>query len=240
VLIVEDPLPIRVIDFFKERWRLVASSCAVVLVAGAVIWIAIAKPFSNPYTVVNAGDGKVYKVNVRTGESWLLNGTREYPTSPPSPVSADDFLREADYIDFAITKAKASSVLTEALVIPGHNANTNTIQKMFEQDHQCEIIGWSGQKVDEHTYLVSFTYKTGTGDELGFYFEVNDDVDTVRNIFHGTGLYKKYEKYGIKPGYMLGHDGKSAVPKFNTGGKIIWDDWKDDPVAGSKQPGTSE
>lgn len=233
------PISKPAIDFVKRHRRAVTTFAIIIAATLLLIWLAVARPFAHRYTVVNAGNGKVYKVDRRTGESWLLSGTREIPVGARtySPLSPEE--RSQMELDSAISEAQTSYVLTQAVNRGSLLSNNGTIQQTLERDHYAKIKGWSGQKIDEDTYLVSFKYDNGAGKEFGYYFEVNDAADTVRNIFYGGGLYERYAKYGINPAYMLGHDAaRTPIPNTTNGG-IVWDDWKDDAVVDSKKSQSS-
>jgi hypothetical protein len=235
-----DSLSSRIVGFAKRRWALGIAIGAGVLL---LLWIALARPFSPPYTVVNAGDGKVYKVNRRTGESWLLSGSQEIPVTDQSMESDSE-----SSLDTAVVKAKQSDVLAGVFPnYPSSWSNASVIRGLLEDDHSVKAIkGWNGLKIDEDTYLVSFRYENSSGSDTGLYFEVNLNADIVRNIFVGTPLFETYEKSGIKPTYRLAPDGKSVVSEdrlkwfnksdrtTNEGGETIWDDWKDDPIVGNE------
>lgn len=175
---------------------------------------------------MNAGNGQVYKINRSTGESSLLIGSKEYPVTviPPPLLSPEDIAKTA--LNDAIRQAKESEVLEKSLPKESYPYRSNGffITEILETDHEAKIKGWRGQKIDEGTYLVSFTYEDVDGQERGFYFEVTYDITgnyIVRNIFHGTGLYSRYAKYGINPVYELGSDGK---PRSRPVKWIQWDD----------------
>lgn len=57
-----------------------------------------------------------------------------------------------------------------------------------------QIIGWQAKKIDDKTYLVSYTASDGLGTK-GFYFDININTGTVKHIADDPELQKKY---GIK------------------------------------------
>lgn len=56
-------------------------------VIGLLIGVGLYYAFRPTYTVVNSGDGKIYKVNKRTGETVLVKNNREYPVENQSNKS---------------------------------------------------------------------------------------------------------------------------------------------------------
>ena len=47
---------------------------------GLAIWAAVWLLSPNRYTIINAGDGVIYKVDRRTGKMWRIDGNRSYAT----------------------------------------------------------------------------------------------------------------------------------------------------------------
>jgi len=216
-------------EYFKQHRKTAAVIAGFAL--GFVIWV-LTTVLSSPYTVVNAGAGKVYKVNRRTGQSWLLTGSREVPVTRTSeipdsggaiahgaPRTSADIQR-----DTAIQKAKGSYVLGRAL--PSFRGrvidNEGVVREILESDYQAEIKGWKAQQIDHDTYLICCTYSDASSTERGFCFEVKLNTGTVRNVFLNTGLYSRYERYGINPAYLIESDGLTPVP--------AWLDEQSDPI----------
>jgi len=60
-----------------------------------------------------------------------------------------------------------------------------------------KIYGWEAQKIDEYTYLVSYTFGEGK-ERVGFFFEVNLLAGIVRKVPGDPELEKKYGISNIK------------------------------------------
>jgi hypothetical protein len=176
---------------------------------------------------VNAGGGKVYKVNRQTGDTWLLTGMTELLISDSE---------ESD-LDRAIKDAKQSKILSDEIgqELPAYmSTNELMIIRTVEQTHGITTIrGWRGQMVGDRTYLVSFEFEHVGHSVLGFYFEVNRAASVVRNIFADSELHKKYASHGINPVYRLDRDGETVIPIPTSNGQIIWDPYQPRPNVGA-------
>lgn len=63
-----------------------------------------------------------------------------------------------------------------------------------ENSDRLKFIGWMAKKVDERSFLVSYTATDGVTPK-GFYFEINTENGEIRNIAGNTELQ---QKYGVK------------------------------------------
>jgi len=131
--------------------------------------------------MVNAGDGKVYKINKRTGESVWIRGRKEIPVEPSKPE------KEKTMEERAIFLAKISFTLGGT-----YQNNENKIRRAMEETRgNLKIIGWQARQADEQTFVV--TYSFDVDDKvLCWAFEVKPKEDFVRNIIGDAALEKKY------------------------------------------------
>jgi len=142
---------------------------------------------NNRFVTANAGDGKVYKINKRTGESVLIRGAREIPVAPSEPA-----------------KPAKEETIEERVICLAQRAFTLTAKKRYSRNNKNEIrlavekitgnlkiIGWQTRQADEQTFVV--TYSFDVDDKvLCFPFEVKPKEDFVRNIIGDAALEKKY------------------------------------------------
>lgn len=91
--------------------------------------------------------------------------------------------------DWAIESVKKSYMLDRFSTI-GEIMNKWT----EENAHRLKIIGWIAKKVDDHTYLVTYTATDGIMPS-GFFFEIKTDTGEIRNVVGNADLQ---QKYGIK------------------------------------------
>lgn len=98
-------------------------------------------------------------------------------------MSAD---RTPEWAIEAVRKSRAldHSVSVEALVTKWTKENAEKLR----------VIGWLAKKVEDKTYLVTYTATDGIM-PTGFYFEIDIETGEIRNIASSTELQ---QKYGIK------------------------------------------
>ncbi|MDP2158631.1 MAG: hypothetical protein Q8K68_13100 [Nitrospirota bacterium] len=91
--------------------------------------------------------------------------------------------------DWAIDSVKKSRTLDRSATV---DALLSKWTK--ENSDKLKVIGWIARKVDEKSYLVTYTATDGVT-PTGFYFEVNVETGEIRNIAGNADLQ---QKYGIK------------------------------------------
>lgn len=177
------------------------------LLLGVILW-AVSGLFVSRFTFINAGGGKLYKVDRRTGQSWFVDGDSEKPVSTPKPAKK---LSPEELAETAIHQAENSSVLYRALNPDKYDDFDCrfVIEKELQSYNKNvpEVHGWRAKIIDDDTYLVSYTYTEASGTERGFYFEVKTNGSIVKNIFLNSPIYYRYKQYGINPAYRVGSDG---------------------------------
>lgn len=72
-------------------------------------------------------------------------------------------------------------------------SDIETLMKKWtdEVSGKFQIIGWKAKKMDDQTYLISYTALDGLNTK-GFYFDINTKTGTVRHIADHPELQKKY------------------------------------------------
>jgi hypothetical protein len=91
--------------------------------------------------------------------------------------------------DWAIESVKNSHILDRFTTV---DALVNKWTK--ENADKFKVIGWLAKKVDEKTYLITYTATDGVT-PTGFYFEISTETGEIRNI---AGNAELQQKYGIK------------------------------------------
>jgi hypothetical protein len=91
--------------------------------------------------------------------------------------------------EWAIESVKNSHVLFGSATV-----DTLVNKWTKENAEKLTIIGWLAKKVDEKTYLVTYTATDGVR-PTGFYFEINVETGEIKNI---AGNPELQQKYGIK------------------------------------------
>jgi hypothetical protein len=139
---------------------------------------------SNRYTAVNAGDGKMYKIDRQTGETVMLVGAREVPVSPPRTPKSETLEERA------IRLAKAANTLVSNA--PGPLDNDYQVGKWARsQSGQLRIIGWEARRINDQVVIVTYSVDQGAG-LRSWAFEVQVEAALVRNITGDPALERTY------------------------------------------------
>jgi len=151
----------------------------IISVAFLILFFNYSKNFR--YDIKTPSPGYAYKIDRRTGQTWLILGIEE--TLIKSPISSN---KSFTYEDKAIELVKNSYAL-------GLNSKVDSKIKSWLKDIKgnLKIYGWDAIKQDEQIYLVSYTFDEGSG-IVGYYFEVNLLAEIVRSITDDSELEKKY------------------------------------------------
>jgi hypothetical protein len=129
--------------------------------------------------------------------------------SPPSPAdhASEDLsqreealqtrTREQDsnfYADMSPEKAEEVAIeVTKKSHVLDRFSNVETIMKKWAEENsgKFQIVGWKAKRIDDRTYLVSYTASDGLSTK-GFYFDIDINTGTVRHIAEHPELQKKY------------------------------------------------
>ena len=139
---------------------------------------------NNRFVSANAGNGKIYKIDKRTGETVLIYGRRELSVEPSGPPKVESIE------DRAIRLAKTTNTLDPESSYPLDN-DFHIRESMKEETGSLKIIGWEAQQVDDQTCVVTYSYEKNE-EILSYAFEVNLRADIVRNIIGDSELEKEY------------------------------------------------
>ena len=132
------------------------------------------------------GSGKIaYKIDRRTGQSWLLRGEEEVAIGKSTPVDETATQKATRLCKNAYTLNNGEYPLSNDLQIR---------KWVRESKGPLKIFGWEATRIDEETFLVSYSVDRGKG-RRGWIFEVNVPAEIVRNV---SGDDKLEAQYGIK------------------------------------------
>jgi hypothetical protein len=136
------------------------------------------------YYIQSTAKGVAYKIDRRTGRTWLIAGGREVLVegSESSVQSSSPVIR-------AIGLAKNSHAFGGYLTVESQIKDW-----LADKKGGLKIYGWEAKKVDDQKYLVSYTFDQGSG-RVGYFFEVNLVANIVRKVIGDPELEKEY---GIK------------------------------------------
>ena len=108
----------------------------------------------------------------------------QQPTQPMGYTFTGLSPKEAE--DKAIELVKKSHVIDRF-------SDVETIMRKWKDENSdtLQIIGWKAKKMDEQTYLISYTASDGLNTR-GFYFDINIQTGNVRHMADYPELQKKY------------------------------------------------
>jgi hypothetical protein len=170
---------------------------------GSVLIIAIAGLIgfyihsqNTRYYIQSSGSGLVYKIDRKTGRTWVIKGKREFSVKS-SEIENSGTSTESEWEMVKILSPEDSAILlAKAPYVAGFSQKESQIRDWLKRKRgELQIIGWKAEKIDDQTYLVSYTFDDGSG-ERGYFFEVNLFARIVRDVLGDPALEKKY---GIEP-----------------------------------------
>lgn len=110
----------------------------------------------------------------------LLQGVRAIPVENSKPPQGEDPNEEA------IRLAKHAITLSAF-------RNEDAIRRLLrEQKGELSVLGWDARRVDDQTYVVTYSIILGANSPRSWRFEVNVENQIVRNINGDMDLEKKY------------------------------------------------
>lgn len=104
----------------------------------------------------------------------------------PSPDSTSSSSSTEKTEDWAIESVKKAH-------FSGSGSSIESLINKWSKDNadKYKAIGWQAKKMDDQTYLVSYTVTDGLA-TTGFYFDINTDSVTIRNLADYPDLRQKY------------------------------------------------
>ncbi len=148
---------------------------AVAIVAGTFIYVS-----SNRYVTASGADGRVYKVDKRTGEAVLLVGSKEIGVRPKAN---DEPTSDAEQ---AISLAKIAYTLRE------RTPNEAVIDELMKtMKGALTIQGWKAEPRGDEIHLVTYNFENN-GIPKSVCLEVNLAARLVRNVRGDEELEKQY------------------------------------------------
>lgn len=149
------------------RYGWIVAVLLAVAVVAAGTWIVL--PHSARFTIVNAGEGTIYKIDKATGQTWLVTNSREIAVTDPRPPAQSGLSPEQEAIELA---RKAGGDLLGGA---SYTTTESLIRERFEHGEikSQQILGWSATAVDEQNYVVWFRWVTNENWERGYRFYAN-------------------------------------------------------------------
>lgn len=139
---------------------------------------------ANRFAILESGQKPiVYKLDRITGETWMVVGAQVYKVKDPETESPEEkAIRLAKSF-----RAPRSTADLEARIR----------ERLAQRKGPLRLHGWKAREVSDQTYVVSFTFDEGEGEEArGIYVEVHLRGELVRLV---NGNQALEAKYGAKP-----------------------------------------
>jgi hypothetical protein len=167
-------------------------ACVAILAVAVIASVCIYSSGSR-YVTVNAGEGRIYRTDRKTGKTVLIKGVSELVVESPEAVPAT---KPETPSEQAIRKAKV------AYTLGGYPVdNESWVRSQMEKaTGPLRIIGWEAKKfvrwdgknaIDDQIYLVTYSFEQTNGVRC-FPVEVNLEGDIVRKIIGDSELERKY------------------------------------------------
>lgn len=154
---------------------------------------------SNRYSLLNASDGRVFKLDKRTGELVIIRQGQEIPikrfippeAKGPSLPDVDSLVGVKEEMELAISMARDAHTLNPSDLVRSNE--DYVMDHIGNQKGDLKILGWKATKVEPRIYDVRFMIeRDGKASQPGLGFEVDVKYGMVRKINGDPGLEKKY------------------------------------------------
>lgn len=170
------------------------------------------------YSIITT-QGAVYRLDQKTGQTWFLQNEFEQLVGPKSEHAREDrkvttqISPEEKAIGLARRFNPDSGSLSLEQAIP---------RLLAVKRGRLMINGWTADKVNEQTYVVSYTYFTNDETRRGWFVEVNLKVGIVRQIANDPELRDKYGIDSAESDKLVSLTGTSAwaMSSFREGKKM--------------------
>jgi len=155
---------------------------------------------SNRFGLADAGSGAVYKIDRKTGRTWMVVGNREVDVlssdqqSAPSSESQNGALDlgKAAFRGNYFVKATVVDLVKKSKALgPDFTVETFIGSKVSKLNRPIELKGWTPEEISPALWLVSYTYDLGEGLQ-GYYFEADARSGAVRVVSGDLDLENKY------------------------------------------------
>lgn len=155
---------------------------------------------SNRFGLADAGSGAVYKIDRKTGRTWMVVGNREVDVLSSAQQSAASSESKNDTLDLGkaafrgnyFVKATVVDLVKKSRALgPNFTVETFIGSKVSKLNRPIELKGWTADEVAPALWLVSYTYDMGEGLQ-GYYFEADARSGQVRVVSGDLDLENKY------------------------------------------------
>ena len=179
------------VDSMKKDFYVWIMIALIITVAATVLVGVFIYSENTRYYIQTAslGEGVIaaYKIDRKTGQTWqIIDGKEKIIKNLSNPKSQQNIFETQNLQQKTIEMAKNYS--------DGTGTMDSHIRKVMEKiKGNLKIFGWKSHKIDDQTYLVSYTFEEESSGEVGYFFEINLVGEVVRNINKDDILSEKYK-----------------------------------------------
>ena len=152
----------------------------------------------NRYDLTDAGSGTVYKIDRKTGKTWMVVANKEVDVLADVPESAGgnkalpiDLGKAAFRVDYFIKSAVVDRVKKSKALGPQVTVEALIGSQISKLDRPLDLHGWDAVEKAPALWLVSYTYNLGQGPQ-GYYFETDTRTGSVQAVSADAALQQKY------------------------------------------------
>jgi len=153
----------------------------------------------NRFGLADAGSGAVYKIDRKTGKTWMVVGNRELDVLSSEPQNSGEDtahpqvdLGKAAFRGNYFVKATVIDLVKKSKAVgPDLTVETFVGSKVSKLNRPIELQGWTAEETAPAVWLVSYTYDMGAGIQ-GYYFEADARSGKVRVVSGDLALENKY------------------------------------------------
>ncbi len=172
----------------------------------------------NRFDLANVGAGTIYKIDRKTGRTWMVVANREVDILPEEHESAKDSKersldlgKAAFRVDYFIKSALVDRVKKSKALVPDVTVEAFIGSQVSKLNRPLDLRGWDAVekapaprrrdsqsaseldvlKGDSALWMVSYTYDLGQGFQ-GYYFEVDPKSGDIHAVSANPRLQEKY------------------------------------------------
>lgn len=187
----------------ERRWKCFINKTLIAI--AAIFSIALVGAFalflqSNRFGLADAGSGAVYKIDRKTGRTWMVVGNREVDVLSSDQQSTASSEPRNDALDLGkaafrgnyFVKATVVDLVKKSKALgPDFTVETFIGSKVSKLNRPIELKGWTPVEVSPALWLVSYTYDIGEG-LSGYFFQADARSGQVRVVAGDLDLENKY------------------------------------------------
>ncbi len=152
----------------------------------------------NRYDLTDAGSGTVYKIDRKTGKTWMVVANKEvdvladaHETAAENKAHPMDLGKAAFRVNYFIKSTVIDGVKKSKALGPEVTVEALIGSQISKLNRPLDLHGWDAIEKAPAVWLVSYTYDLGQGPQ-GYYFEIDTRTGSVQAISADVALQQKY------------------------------------------------